>query len=66
MRWVQKRNEDLRVGDVVYLWTPEQRRRIVDVRPYSGPHDFMLAVLDLDVGVGFSVERGGYTEVLEV
>lgn len=51
-------NEDLRVGDLVYVlgW-----KRIVAIRPYVGPHDFIFGVVDTVPGVGFSLERGGTT-----
>lgn len=57
------RNEDLRVGDVVNVlgW-----KRIVAIRPYRGPlTDIIFALADTVPGVGFSLERGGYTERAE-
>jgi hypothetical protein len=56
------RNEDLRVGDAVkmfYGWTT-----VTEIRPYVGPlADIVFAVADVKPGPGFSLERGGYTEV---
>lgn len=54
------RNEDLRVGDVVHAIT---WKRITAIRPYKGPHDFIFAIVDTVPGVGFSLERGGFTMV---
>ena len=56
------RNEDLRVGDMVYAlgW-----KRITEIRPYLGPHiAFIFGIADTVPGVGFSLERGGYTEII--
>jgi hypothetical protein len=58
------RDEDLKVGDSVKLiggWY-----RIVAIEPYEGPlvdHIFAVAQTDRPP-VGFSLEWGGYTEVL--
>jgi hypothetical protein len=51
-------NESLKVGDMVDAlgW-----KRIVAIRPYRGPFDFILGIVDTDAGCGFSLERGGYT-----
>ena len=58
-----KRNEDLRVGDMVYVlgW-----KRITAIRPYpkDGPlFDIIFALADTVPGVGFSLERDGETTV---
>ena len=52
------RNEDLQVGDMVHVmgW-----KRVIAIRPYTGPHAFVFALADTVPGVGFSLERGGYT-----
>ena len=53
------RNEDLRVGDYVYVLGI---KRIVAIKPYTGPlEDIIFAIADTVPGVGFSLERGGYT-----
>ena len=60
MNLQEKRNEDLRVGDVVKLWCGTQR--IIAIHPYNGPLvDIIFAIVDTAPGMGFSLERGGYT-----
>ncbi len=54
------RNEDLRVGDMVHLWCGYQR--IVAIKKYTGPHEFIFGIVDTVPGVGFSLEKGGYTK----
>lgn len=55
------RDEDLRVGDVVVAL---RKARIVAIRPYTGPlTDIIFAIADTDIGSGFSLAIGGYTEV---
>jgi hypothetical protein len=52
-------NETLQVGDMVQAlgW-----KRITVIRPYRGPlTDIIFAIADTDTGVGFSLEKGGYT-----
>jgi hypothetical protein len=62
MNWVSTPDEDLKVGDVVQVLG---KKRITAIRPYQGPHrDIIFALADTDIGVGFSLEIGGYTEVL--
>jgi hypothetical protein len=60
---VMTRNEDLKVGDMVRVlgWV-----RIVAIRPYRAEwplHAIIFAIADTVPGVGFSLERGGETEV---
>lgn len=56
------RNEELRVGDVVDVLGP---KLIQAIRPYEGAHsDIMLAVVTATPGIGFSLDRGGYTVVI--
>ncbi len=58
-QWIK--NEDLGEGDVVDVlgW-----KRITAIRPYVGPLTHIIfAVADTVPGVGFSLERGGCTEV---
>lgn len=61
-RWNgQVKNEELRVGDMVNVlgW-----KRITNIRPYNGPlTDIIFAIADTVPGVGFSLEKGGWTEV---
>ena len=62
MAIVNVRNEDLRPDDVVLALG---RKRIVAIRPYKGPlTDIIFALADTDIGCGFSLEIGGYTEVI--
>lgn len=52
-------DEQLRVGDMVKIigtW-----RRITAIRPYTGPHDFVIGLADTVPGVGFSLCRGSTT-----
>jgi hypothetical protein len=58
---VSTRNEDLKVGDMVNVLGI---KRISAIRPYRGPHAFIFAVADTVPGGGFSLERGGYTDVI--
>lgn len=51
-------DEELRVGDMVDVLGV---KRIIAIRPYVGPHDFIIGIADTVPGVGFSLERGGYT-----
>jgi hypothetical protein len=61
--WVSVPNEDLKVGDVVRVLGP---KRIMAIRPYTGPLvDIIFALVDTDIGPGFSLERGGWTEKLD-
>lgn len=63
MRTEDKRNEDLRPGNVVRLWYGWVT--ITEIRPYRGPlADIIFAVAEAKPGGGFSLERGGYTEVV--
>lgn len=55
------RNEDLKVGDMVDVLGI---KRVTAIRPYRGPHAFIFALADTVPGVGFSLERGGYTDVI--
>lgn len=62
-QFVETRNEDLRVGDAVDVLG---LKRIVAIRPYKGPlADIIFALVDTDIGCGFSLERGGYTRVVQ-
>lgn len=57
----EKPNEELKVGDMVYVlgW-----KRITAIRPYTGPLvDILFAIADTVPGCGFSLERNGTTEV---
>jgi len=65
---VEKRNEDLQVGDVVLLWCGA--KRITRIEPYDGPlKDIVFALAEYTPGAkephgAFSLERGGFTEVV--
>jgi hypothetical protein len=51
-------DRDLRAGDLVDVlgW-----KRIVAIRPYTGPLDFVIGLADTVPGVGFSLTDTGYT-----
>ena len=51
-------DEELRVGDMVYVLGV---KRITAISPYKGPYDFIIGIAETVPGVGFSLERGGYT-----
>lgn len=63
----EKRNEDLRVGDVIRLWCGT--KRIVRIELYRGPlADIIFAVAYCEPRVGtlpwgLSLEKGGYTNI---
>lgn len=63
-----RRDEDLRVGDVVRLWCGT--KRITAIEPYRGPlADVVFAIAEYTPGAsgalgGFSLQRGGYTDVV--
>lgn len=62
-----RRDEDLRVGDVVLLWCGA--KRITAIEPYRGPLAEVFALAEYTPGAsrplgGFSLLRGGYTEVV--
>lgn len=60
-------NEALRAGDVVQLWCGT--KRITRICPYDGPlRDVVFALAEFVPGPcsGFSLERGGYTDVVAV
>lgn len=65
---MQKRNEDLQVGDVIELWCGT--KRITKIEPYKGPlSDIIFATCTYTPGAkmslgGMSLERGGYTSVI--
>jgi len=62
MNWVSIPDEDLKVGDVVQVLG---KKRITAIHPYDGPlKEIIFARADTDIGVGFSLEIGGYTDVL--
>ncbi len=55
------RNEDLRVGDMVKLWSGV--KRITAIEPYVGPLGYIIfAIAGVVPGTGFSLEKGGYTD----
>ena len=64
-----KADEDLRVGDVVLLWCGA--KRLTAIRSYDGPlRDAVFALAEYTPGAhlprgGFSLMRGGFTEVVE-
>lgn len=60
----EKRDEDLVVGDVVRLWCGT--KRITRIVPYRGPLAaiiFAVAAYEPGPTKGFSLERGGHTEL---
>lgn len=61
---ISTRNEDLKVGDAVKLWCGV--KRITRIDPYRGPlSDIIFGLAEVDIGVGFSLEKGGYTDVID-
>lgn len=61
-RFESRRDEDLKVGDVVRCLGI---KRILAIRPYTGPlTDIVFAIADTDMGCGFSLCIGGYTDVV--
>lgn len=62
-RWENVKNEALRPGDVVHVLGV---KRITAIRPYRGPFNFIFAIADTAPGVGFSLEKGGYTDRLKI
>jgi hypothetical protein len=70
--WVNTRNEDLKIGDVIKFWY-ESRRRITNIIPYpenptwTAPlKDIIFATCEFDIGIGMSLEKDGHTEVLKI
>jgi hypothetical protein len=62
---ISTRNEDLKVGDAVKLWYGVHRIILLD--PYRGPLSHIIfAVAEVDIGGGFSLEKGGYTDVIDI
>jgi hypothetical protein len=61
------RNEDLAAGDVIRMWH-SHTVTIVAIEPYRGPlADVIFATARIagwNGPNGFSLERGGYTEVV--
>ena len=59
------RNEDLKVGDLIQLWCGVER--IARIEPYRGPLTDIVFAIAYFAGPGnrgFSLEIGGYTDVL--
>jgi hypothetical protein len=56
--WEEVPDAALNVGDLVDVLG---LKRITAIRPYHGPLDCIVGLVDTDVGCGFSLERGGYT-----
>lgn len=60
-----KRDEDLKVGDVIKLWCGT--KRITRLEAYRGPLDCIIGIAHYEPGPtrALSLERGGMTEVLD-
>lgn len=62
---ISTRNEDLKVGDAVKLWCGV--KRITRIDPYRGTlSDIIFGLAEVDIGVGFSLVKGGYTDVIDI
>lgn len=54
-----KRDEDIRVGDTVIIFGVQ--RRVVAIKPYVGPYDFVIGIAVCEPKISFSLCKGDTT-----